>query len=275
MNKYSRGLRIVFLFILGVSFVGWGKGNAAPQEVTITVNTLGEELVVNGNCSLREAIFSANYNGPIDACTGGSSTEMDKITFSVSGTIALSYILPAVVNAGPLTIDGGSVVTISGNNSTPIMQVESGANLTLRNLTFTAGHLTGTQVGGAGLFNNGGTVTIDNCNFLANTGSGIAGSDEIMYGGAIYNKDGNLTISNSNFHNNSLNVDRSFGGAIYNWNGSLTITGSTFQNNSTGGYYSSGGAILSGDTGSKLYINSTNFYHNSSQDYGGGSIQWA
>lgn len=269
MNNYSRGFRIVFLFILGVSLAGGGKVNAAPQEVTITVNTLGEELVVNGNCSLREAIFSANYNGPIDACTGGSSTEMDKIVFSVSGTIVLTYILPAVVNAGPLTIDGGSVVIVSGNNTTPIMQVESDANLTLRNLTLTAGRLTGTEVGGAGLFNNGGTVTIDNCNFLGNTGSGIAGGEESMFGGAIYNKDGSLTISNSNFHNNSLNVDLSFGGAIYNWRGTLTITGSTFQNNSTGGSTSYGGAIISGDTGSTLYINSTNFYNNSSQDYGG------
>jgi len=39
---------------------------------TITVNTLDDELNSDGDCSLIEAITSANMNAAVDACTSGA-----------------------------------------------------------------------------------------------------------------------------------------------------------------------------------------------------------
>src|SRR3990172_1843247 len=54
---------------------------------TITVNTTADELNVDGDCSLREAIQAANTNSAFDACAVGSGT--DTITVP-AGTYTLS-----------------------------------------------------------------------------------------------------------------------------------------------------------------------------------------
>ena len=93
-----------------------------------------------------------------------------KITFSIDPvTIVLTGgILPTIT--GNITIDGGNIVTISGNNATPAFQMSSGATLNLNNLTITK-CLNSSGDGGA-LRNgsgvgNGGTININNCKFLA------------------------------------------------------------------------------------------------------------
>ena len=48
-----------------------GVANAA----TITVNTTDDELNNDGDCSLREAVFAANANTDVDACTGGTGDD--------------------------------------------------------------------------------------------------------------------------------------------------------------------------------------------------------
>ena len=56
----------------------------APVMTAIVVNTLEDELNVDGDCSLREAIAASNNNTAVDACgSGGFAT--DTINFSVSG----------------------------------------------------------------------------------------------------------------------------------------------------------------------------------------------
>ena len=96
---------------------------------------------------------------------------MDTIVFANSGTVVMGWYVNAV-DGGPLTIDGGNVITISGNNATNIFKVESDTELTLRNLTITQGYLSADNDGGAALQNWGGTVTIDNCDFLDNNAGG-------------------------------------------------------------------------------------------------------
>jgi CSLREA domain-containing protein len=194
---------------------------AAPVFADYVVNSTNDadDGTCDGtHCSLREAINAAN-----------ATSADDTITFSVSGTITLGSTLPAIVDAaaaGTLTIDGGGNITISGNNSVQVMIVNSGANLTLQNLTIANGKASS----GGGIL-NGGTLTITNSTFSGNSASG--GGD----GGGIFNIGDTVTITNSTFSGNS--ADR--GGGINNLVGTLSVTNSTFSNNSANFSGGSGG----------------------------------
>src|SRR5437763_303467 len=86
-------------------------------------------------CTLREAIENAGAAGDLTAgdCIAGSGG-VDTITFLVSGTITLSNPLPNIIT--DVTIDGGNVITISGNNAVQIISDVTGS-LEMRNITVT------------------------------------------------------------------------------------------------------------------------------------------
>lgn len=75
-----------FIFVWAlVTVFAWMPERA--EAATITVNTTADENNADGDCSLREAIRSANGDVAIDACTAGSGAD----TVSVpAGTYTLS-----------------------------------------------------------------------------------------------------------------------------------------------------------------------------------------
>ncbi|MCS6941174.1 MAG: CSLREA domain-containing protein, partial [Roseiflexus sp.] len=192
-------LRLVFTLLLA-SLLFAGQGARPVYAAGYVVNSLADNTMDDAFCTLREAILAAN-NAPANANCGAGSDSNDTITFSVSGTIPLGSVLPNIVSGqGTLTIDGGGSVTISGNNAVRVMTVDSGADLTLRNLTVANAS---TILSGGGVANSG-TLTVINSSFSGNN----AGS-----GGGIVNLgSGTLTVSNSTFSNNSA----TFGGGIDN-----------------------------------------------------------
>ncbi len=148
---------------------------------------------------------------------------------------------------GTLTIDGGGNVTISGNNSVRVMEVNSGADLTLRNLTIANGNADP----GGGVLNDG-TLAIENSTFSQNTAT--------FDGGGVYNQSGaSLTITGSTFSQNTANI----GGGVFN-RGTLTITNSTFSGNTASG---NGGGVENFGT---LTIANSTFSGNSAGFDGGG-----
>jgi predicted outer membrane repeat protein len=219
--------------------------------------------------SLRAAITSAN----------AAPTVVNNINFTVSGTITLGSSLPAIANTSPgsLTIDGsGQAITVDGANSFQILSVNSGATLTLHNLTIANGSAEPVPFAGGGILNDG-TLTVTNSTFSGNSagirGGGVftsgtmtvtnttfSGNSAPGSGGGIAN-DGTLTVTNSTFSGNTVIHD---GGGIEN-DGTLTVTNSTFFGNSAGGLIG-GGAILNESAGTLKVTNST-FFENSS---GGG-----
>ncbi len=215
----------------------------ALASAAITVTNTND----TGAGSLRAAITTAN----------GSPTVATTINFSVSGTITLGSALPAIANSSPngsLTIDGsGQAITVYGVSSYQIFSVNSGATLSLRNLTINDG--LATDGGGA---DNAGILTVTNSTFSNNsTGGGE--------GGGIYS-DTMLTVTNSTFSDNS--ATGGLGGGISNDGGTMTVTNSTFSNNSTGG--GEGGGIYS-DT--MLTVTNSTFSGNSATGgLGGGGI---
>jgi CSLREA domain-containing protein len=246
------------------------------QAASLTVNSLADaNNGSDGVCTLREAITAANNNANFNECIS-TAYGNDTITFSVGGTITLGSSLPNITDAAGLTIEGGSTVTISGNNAVRVFQVNSSAALALRNLVVANGNAGGGFGGG---MNNSGIVTISNSTFSGNSTTSL--------GGGLYNDfSGTATINNSTFFNNSAdfgggirnsgaailnnsifsgNSATSLGGGIYN-SGTVTISNTTFSGTNSSSF---GGGLNNGSSGTATISNSI-FSGNSASDSGGG-----
>ncbi len=143
------------------------------------------------------------------------------VTFNC-GANPHTIIVDTLVIDKDTTIEGGGVITLDGENLRQIFYVQSGASLTVKNLTLKNAD----AVNGGAIYNLG-TVIIQNSIFQSNTTTGS--------GGAIHNLS-TLSVERSAFLNNSATVS---GGAIFNHNGVVTVTDTTFSVNKA----AEGGAI--------------------------------
>jgi predicted outer membrane repeat protein len=178
----------------------------------------------SGTGSLRALINAANataYGGDIDFAPG------------VTGTITLATILPTIAQSVAIIGPGASTITISGNNSNQIFNINASAVAAISGLTLANGSAI---TGDGGAINNSGTLTVINSTFS---------EDSADTGGAIYDSAGPLVVTNCTFSRNSA---VNSGGAIYSINdsGALTVTNSTFSANSASGVTGLGGAIANG-----------------------------
>src|ERR1700722_18682307 len=170
---------VMLALMLPASLIFFAPNLRATSNIITVTNTTD-----TGAGSLRAAITSAN----------GSPTVATTINFSVSGTVTLASALPAIANTSPgsLTIDGtGQTITVDGANSFQVLVVNSGATLTVNDLTIAHGNAP--SIGG-GIANVGGTLTVSNSTFSTNTGTG----------GGIYNSV-TATVTNSTFSGNIAN----------------------------------------------------------------------
>ena len=228
-----------------------------------------------GGNQLRAKINAAQSSG------GGT------ITFSI-GTVTIvlaNGVLPTITTN--VTVDGGGKVTISGANTSSILAVNSGATLTLNNLTITKALNAGSN---GGAIQNFGTLNINNCMFTENqTSAAFSGgailslgplnitnsefaSNRAGNGGALYPRfsPAVTTINNCNFHDNTtLNTTNGWGGAMLVWDGAqVSVQNSQFTSNmaNSGDFSSStidrGGAIYV-TFNSSLTVDSSQFASNS------------
>ncbi|GMU67453.1 MAG: hypothetical protein AMXMBFR36_37270 [Acidobacteriota bacterium] len=162
---------------------------AAATAATLTVDTLLDVDVLDGECSLREAIVAAGSDSSYRDCPAGSG--FDDIEFAVEGTIAIGADLPPLAGggirfAGPgvdrLTIDGG------GEHRLFVVDAVGPFPFAFRNLTIRGGLSPGD--GGCIAFDNppGGSsfllfrVLLEGCR---SEGEGGAVALEGIDGGAI------------------------------------------------------------------------------------------
>ena len=232
-------------------------------SLVITVTTIADNTSQDGQCSLREAITNANDNATTYTdCIGGIAANM--IIFSdalATATITLTSTLPNISDLDGLIVDGGSDISISGNNLFQVFIINWDVALTLNSLTVLNGY-SATSSGG---ILNGGTLTINNCIFSGN--SGVYGGGVGLYG-SYEPPTARLTITNSTFSGNRA-LERGGGVAINR--GSAIITNSTFFNNSAP--YGGGVAFYSywrSDSGPLIISNSTFFENNAI--YSGGGV---
>ena len=273
MPVLSRSLiaSLFLCFLLFAATTSSRTTRAAPAAPI--VDTLLDEYdgsCADGDCSLRDAIAEA--------------ADGDIITFNVTGTIVLSRELRIRKD---LPIDGGGVITVSGNDATRVFNVTNG-NVAFSNLTIANGKsescddLASTCGGGIALQpplgNSGVAVTVTNSTLSGNsadfgggiytgwrttvsvTNSTLSDNRVGTSGGGIANSNGTVTVTNSTLSGNSAN---SFGGGILNV-GALTVTNSTFSGNKA----DTGGGIRNSD-GTATVTNST-FSGNSADVRGGG-----
>ncbi len=185
MNKlYTRISLIATLVIitLTVSFAHWHaqaeRGswrneaavttNVAPATVpfaTITVNTTADDNVVNGNCTLREAIIAANTHMAVDACAAGVAG-LDTIEFSLgAGTPTINVLSALPTINEPVTINGNT----GGSTRVELNGTGAGAGVTSLRLTnsgreSTIAGLVINRFGGIGIWMDfGSRNTVRNC----------------------------------------------------------------------------------------------------------------
>jgi hypothetical protein len=211
----------------------------STQAATITVTNTND----SGAGSLRQAIADAN--------------DGDTVKFGVSGTITLTTDQLLVEKSINISGPGSNNLAVDGNDASRAFYIGWGRTVTISGLAITNGH----AVDGGGIWNNHGTLTINNSTLSGNSATnggcilndgagGLGGSatltinnstlngNSAYYGGVIFNKglfgSATITINNSTLSGNSAT---SFGGGIYNFGdyGSaiLTINSSTLSGNST------------------------------------------
>ncbi|HEV8062133.1 MAG TPA: Ig-like domain repeat protein, partial [Gemmataceae bacterium] len=171
----------------------------------------------DGLVSLRSAIAAANF----DAGLGGADTIAFCTTQMRTSTIVLALgQLELTAGAGMTTINGGGLITVSGNNQYTIFAVDGGASATLEGLTITDGN----GFNGGGIFNAGALTVNDS------TISGNSGEND---GGGIYNS-GQITLYNSTLSRNSARYGYGGGLDARGVAQNVTISGSTISDNTAG-----------------------------------------
>jgi hypothetical protein len=205
--------------------------NLAIKTPTLNPACTANPVVVNnadsGAGSLRQAI--------LDACLGSTIT-FDMTPGHVTSPITLTTAELSINENLTITGPGANALTISGNNSSRVFNIQSGIVI-ISDLTISSG--TSLFLGGG--ISNAGTLTISNSTITGNSvGSGATN------GGGVYNAgDGataTLTLNNSIVSGNTAGA----GGGIFNFarNGgsaTLTVSNSVISGNLTSGSVGGGG----------------------------------
>ncbi|MBV6396460.1 MAG: hypothetical protein HFACDABA_02058 [Anaerolineales bacterium] len=266
------GTTLSFFLILSlVLALTFGPLGASPaRAATITVDSTAQEVpfVVNGNCTLGEAIVAANTDAAVDDCIAGAGS--DEI-FVPAGTYTLTAVydasggdnlgLPRITS--PITITGAlaSTTIITRDSAAPqfrFLKVGPSQTLTLNNLTFDNGYAAVGEDGGAVNFNQA-TLIVNDSVFTNNRADGQEGgalASNHFYGLG-------LTVNGSSFDGNTA----ASGGAIYATLGSgyiISINNSIFTDNTA---TTTGGAFM-GANNSVLNISDSTFEGNTSPDGG-------
>jgi CSLREA domain-containing protein len=262
MGKKPRFLGLIICLVFAMQAIRPHPAEAMmPADTTIQVDTMDDELNNDNDCSLREAIRAANTNSQVDACSPGVGSDL--------------ILLPAGVY--PLTITGtddnslvgdldilGDLVVRGENNETTIVDgggidrvfhIAANAVIQFEHLTIQNGNVTTSLLGGGGILNEYGTLTLKNVVLQNNHTSAVGGGmdnaatvtlidstindNEADDGGGIFNG-GTLFLYNSSIYGNAATTDT--GGGLDNA-GIGTLQNTTISGNSAvagGGIFSDG-----------------------------------
>jgi CSLREA domain-containing protein len=179
---------VVVCLVIGVALVALAaSGLCARSSATdieagaaIAVTTTADELIDNGNCSLREAIQTINTHAAVDACSGDFETiELP------SGNYTLTLAGPNEDDNAMGDLDIRSNVTIRGMGASPpwvdgnqldrVLQVHTGATVAVTGVTISNGRASdgvssgGGDGGDGGGIANAGTLTLRGCNISDKT----------------------------------------------------------------------------------------------------------
>ena len=227
---------------------------------TIIVDSIDDDISIDGSITLREAIIAANNDAIADAVEGvQSGSGDDTIVFDSAlsgGTINLSFSGIRTVNELVVTdsvvVDASSLIdglTIDANGASRIFSVGLG-DFTISALTLTGGRTTDDNSSASDFTESGGailhadttsTLTINNSTLAHNSTEGLFAD-----GGAIAAR-GDLVINQSTISNNTTAGDGADGAGIWA-SGTTTITRSTVADNHGLFNTSVGGGVFHGNS---------------------------
>jgi CSLREA domain-containing protein len=257
LGRTRRVALLVAFFAMALLMWGLLFANAASPAwaSTITVNNLADTTANDGECTLREAITSANTNtasgAALGECTAGSVTGSDVIDIGVTGTVNLTNVLPDLSSNLQIEGPGADQLTVRRDTGSDyrIFSVASGSVVSISGITITNGNVT-TNNGGGIL--NFGTLTISDSTISANSA---------RFGGGIANGQGILTITDSTISGNTAMFR---GGGVRNADGLSVIEHSTITKNTAP---SEGSGISSfGNTNTSTEVLSTIVSANTNTD---------
>ena len=275
-----------------------GALNVKPTGI-IVVNSIDDAPSVDGVTTLRDAINQANSDAGEDLIVFERSLFSSQQTIRLNlGELDITHNLDIIAPSDSLT--GNDLLTVSGNKTTRVFEIEAGATVSLNGLIVSDGLVTISNGGG---INNSGNLTLDNSIVHNNStdsrnqstpefsdysnGGGIYNSGTINIrnstisdnvivgrsnsgGSGIYNS-GTVVFSNSTLSGNFINDPfisyNSGGGGIYNSNGTVVFSNSTLSNNSVGGgsgigVEGGGGGIY--NNGGRVEVSNSTLTNNSS-----------
>ncbi len=225
---------------------------AVSQAATFTVNSTSDQPLSagmcngTGTCTLRAAIQAANATpaiaDTINLPAGTYLLNQPGADEDLAATGDLDITTDVTITGA-----GSGSTIIDGNGLDRVFQVMSGATATLSAVTVRNGAVHG-DIGG-GIYNAGGTLSIDNSTISGNSADDTSASGG--NGGGVYNS-GTMTIDSSTVSGNtaSTTIAGNGGGGIYNV-GTLTVTNCSIDSNqATGNDAAGGGGIQNvGNTG--------------------------
>jgi CSLREA domain-containing protein len=257
-------------------------GMAVPHTTiaeTIIVDTINDELNADGDCSLREAIQSANQDTAIDNCFAGNGADVINFkpsilpgifSLNIEGTGEDDAFTGDLDIIDDLIIKGQNVLNtiIDANKIDRVFHVIGAVTVHFEDLTIQNGFVKdGLAGGGGGIVIYGGSLELKNCivkDNAADFGGGIVNefslvnivnttittNTAIRTGSGISNRGGTLEISDSTINGNAASLE---GGGISNtFNGNVVLRNSTISGNTA---HFGGG--INNDTGSLSIVNCT------------------
>lgn len=257
---------LVVVFLAGLVLAPPGMAYGA----TIVVDETNDEINSDGDCSLREAIESANTDTQVDNCTTGSGDDIIDLTMGGTFNLSIAGANEDANQTGDLDIlenltingNGSGSTFIDANSIDRVIHIDNGADVTINDVTITGGRApdsSGATGGrGGGLWLGGPeTLTMTGCVI---TGNAAGDSDTIGGSAGGIQAYGDLTLDNctvsSNQSGNGLDSVTSgvdggnsgYGGGI-NLNGVGTFTNCTIIDNATGNGGAGGPDADGGDPG--------------------------
>ena len=223
----------------GVAGLLWG---GIATAATLTVTTTDETSATD--CTLGDAISSANFDANSGHCVGAGTYGDDTIAITATGTMNLTNALPSFTSNVVVNGPGASQLNVHRQDGSPhfrIFSIQSGKTVSISGLTASNGLLTILGLAGAGI-GNFGTLTLGGVKV---TGNEVHYTEDTLNpapsGGGILNG-GTLTLTRSTVSGNTVTAEQTassgqtsadaVGGGIEN-NGTLTVERSTISGNTT------------------------------------------
>ena len=201
------------------------KSVSVESATTITVMSATD-------AALQSAITTANS----DAANGQAVTILFAASLAGDTIDVEPHPLALTAGTGAIRIEGGGLISLSGDGTSQVFQIDSGANVTLDGLVVEEGSA---GSGNGGGINNAGTLNITNSTFTRNNAGGS--------GGGIENS-GSLNLTNVTVTGNT--AGGSGGGVDNEQAGMVSVSGATFSGN----YAVNGGAINNAGSASLLDV---------------------